>query len=132
MEEYLKLYNEFLERSQRSIEILKKKYNIKYYFDQINHIKILKDMRKNYHEFNIIYTLIQNSNNKKSIDFYYYDKNYTISYDHRKYFILFILFPYLIRQLRILKLSSVLSKYIILSALICRENLNLRNYKFNI
>ena len=131
MEQYIKLYNDFLERTQRNIENLKKKYKIKYYFDLINDIDFFKDLRKKYHGFNIIYTLIQNSNQKKSINFNYMEKDLTISYNQRKYFILILLFPYMIKQLKIGRLLPILRNYIFLSALICRENFNLRNYKVN-
>lgn len=127
-------WNEFLDYSQDAITKFIKDYKIKSYFNDMKYSPPVNSSIKfleNNEYTRGTYSLIKNSNYKKTCRFEFLGKNYQLTYQDRsnitRYPCFFLaMFSLLKRSGGYMKIFGI---YIFLSASLCRENFDLRTYK---
>lgn len=127
-------WNEFLDYSEDAKTKFMKDYKIKSYFNNMMYsppvspaIKFLENDEYT----KGIYSFIKNSNYNKTCRFEFQGKNRELTYQNR---VTLTRYPcFFVAMYSLLKRSGgymkIFSAYILLSALICRENFDLRTYK---
>jgi hypothetical protein len=127
-------WNEFLDYSQNSMTKLSKDYQIKTYINDFRNLapvnNTLKFLETSEYTWGL-YVLVKNANNYKTCNFGFLGKNYQLTYQDRRRL---TVYPcYFLAMVCLLKKSGGLGKifliYLQTSALLCRENFDLRNYK---
>jgi hypothetical protein len=127
-------WNEFLDYSQDNINKFIQDYKIKSYVNDMRNSypvnSTLKLLETNDYTWGA-YSLIKNANNYKTCHFGFLGKNYKLTYQDRR---IITVYPcFFLAMFSLLKRSGGYGKifliYLKVSALLCRENFDLRNYK---
>jgi hypothetical protein len=127
MKQYIAQYNEYLDIGQSYLDSFSKSLDIKYYLTKINTSATMRDWRKN-EDVDKAISVIENSNYRKGqVVKFSNGLVLDLTYSRRKGFVYFMMILTLV--FRGLKFKKLLYQYLIWSALFCRENFNLKNYK---
>lgn len=126
--------NKFLECAQDSLDNIAKDFNLRKYFNTFTKLEYvdnsIKYLDNNEYTKDVFY-VIKNANNYNNTPITIMNYKFRLNYLERRRLVLFPSFMLAIVFLmqRSGGLGKVAKFYFVLSALFCRENFNLRNYK---
>jgi hypothetical protein len=127
MKQYIEQYNEYLDLAQDYIDKAKDLVKLRENMKRLNNIESIKDMRKN-EDVDKIFGIVENSNDRKAfVTKFSNDWVIDLTYNRRKNVVYFFVFIATVLSKR--RLRTFFRHYLFWSALLCRENFNLRDYK---
>jgi hypothetical protein len=130
MKQYIEVYNKFLDTAQGYLDATSKALDIKGNLAKINNSQFVRDIRNDPNVDEVIRMIERSNHYQDNMVRFTNGWGFDFPYSRRRMIVLtFLGFDTLFMLLRRLKARNVLNHYIFWSALICRENFNLKIYK---